>query len=67
MNKIKALRENAGLSQPALAKRLGVGQSTVAMWENGTNSPRADKFPLLAEILNCSIDDLFKKDDRDSI
>ena len=57
--KIKDLRERAGLTQGELAARLGVGQSTVAMWENGTNVPRASLLPKLAEVLHCSIDDLY--------
>ncbi|MBQ4160582.1 MAG: helix-turn-helix transcriptional regulator [Clostridia bacterium] len=56
---IRDLRESAGLTQGGLAMELGVGQSTVAMWENGTNVPRASLLPKLAEVLHCSIDDLY--------
>ncbi len=59
---IKQLREASGLSQVALAEKLNVGQSTVAMWETGENVPRADKLPELAKILGCTIDDLFKEE-----
>lgn len=62
MIKLKILREQAGLSQMELAEKLNVGQSTIAMWENGTNAPRADKLPLLAKIFDCKIDDLFVSD-----
>lgn len=37
---IKALRHRDRLSQKELAKRLAVGQSTIAMWETGTNTAR---------------------------
>ncbi|MCI9086890.1 MAG: helix-turn-helix transcriptional regulator [Clostridia bacterium] len=62
MNKIKDKREAAGLTQNRLAETLGVDRSTIAKWETGEALPRADKFPLLAKILKCKIDDLFVSD-----
>jgi len=38
---IKAIREGAGLSQAAMAKRLGVSVNSVSNWENGRSKPRA--------------------------
>lgn len=61
--KIKEKRESAKLTQEELGNMLGVNRSTVAMWEAGEAMPRADKLPILAEIFNCSIDELFDKDD----
>lgn len=37
---LKKFREQYGLSQTALAKDLGVKQSTVGMWESGSNGPK---------------------------
>ena len=62
MNNIKKFRKKNKISQLELARILKVGQSTVSMWETGDIMPRADKMPMLAKILNCSIDDLFKND-----
>lgn len=59
---IKKAREKAGLTQQDLANELGVGQSTVAMWETQNSLPRTDKLPALAKILGCTIDDLLKKE-----
>lgn len=59
MNNIKNLRKKEKLTQIDLAKKLKIGQSTVAMWEAGEAMPRADKLPELAKILGCTIDDLF--------
>ena len=56
---IKECRQKAGITQEQLAEKLGVGQSTVAMWENGKNSPQSDKLPKLAEALGCTVNDLF--------
>ena len=64
MNVLKALREKAGYTQIDVATKLDVRQSTVAMWENGNNLPRAEKLPLLAKLYGCSIDDLFQETDR---
>ena len=58
---IRVLRENANLTQQELSNRLGIGQSTVAMWESGGQTPRADKLPELAKILGCTIDELFEE------
>ena len=60
---IKKAREKAGLTQQDLANELGVGQSTVAMWETQKSLPRTDKLPALAKILGCTIDDLLKKEE----
>lgn len=59
---IKKAREKAGLTQQDLANELGVGQSTVAMWETQNSLPRTDKLPMLAKILGCTIDELLKKE-----
>ena len=61
---IKEAREKAGLTQQDLANELGVGQSTVAMWETQKSLPRTDKLPALAKILGCTIDALLKKEEE---
>ena len=62
---IKKAREKAGLTQQDLADELGVGQSTVAMWETQKSLPRTDKLPELSKILGCTIDELLKGEDND--
>ncbi|MCI8554148.1 MAG: helix-turn-helix transcriptional regulator [Clostridiales bacterium] len=56
---LQILRCRQGLTQQELACRVGVGQAAISMWEGGTNRPRADRLPVLAEALSCTIDDLF--------
>ena len=58
---IKKLREAAGLSQMALSEIISVPQSTIASWETGRALPRADKLPLIAKALGCTIDDLLNE------
>ena len=48
-----------GLTQVALASIIGVNQSTIADWEAGKKYPSADKLPLIAKTLNCTIDELY--------
>lgn len=59
MTAIKELREKAGLTQAQLAEKLGASQSAVALWETGARMPRSDKLPKLAEVLGCTVADLF--------
>lgn len=57
---IKKLREAAGITQTALAEIISVPQPTIASWETGRALPRAEKLPLIAKALGCTIDDLLK-------
>lgn len=66
MIKIREFRLRLGITQFALSKMLNVGQSTVAMWENGENSPRADKLPELAKALKCKVSDLFDNENEEN-
>lgn len=52
-------RKLAGLTQAQLAEVLGVERATVTMWETGVNWPSARVLPLIADLLLCSIDDLY--------
>lgn len=56
---IKARREAAGLVQEELAGLMGVVQGAVANWENEVSLPKARDLPRLAQVLGCSISDLF--------
>lgn len=48
---IVSLREESGITQMELAKKVGVKTKQVAMWEKGICPPRADKISDLAEAL----------------
>ena len=58
---IKRLRRKAGLTQMQLAWHLNVEKNTVSMWETGCAKPSVDKLPLLAKLLGCTIDELYKE------
>lgn len=59
---IKQFREKCGIRQEDIATKLNVDRSTIAKWETGEAMPRSDKLPELAKILDCSIDDLYRKE-----
>ncbi len=59
---LQKMREAAGLTQSSVAKAMGVNVSTVTHWENNDAMPRAAKLPKLADVLGCSIDELFGRD-----
>lgn len=61
MYKIKELRKKAGLTQVRFAEVMGVTQSTVSQWESGRVLPDTVKLPRLAEVLGCTVSDLFAK------
>ncbi len=55
---IRALREAAGMKQYELAARMGVKQASVCAWESGENYPSVENLKKLADIFQCSIDEL---------
>ena len=57
--RVKEAREAASMRQADLAAAMGTTQSTVCMWETESALPRTRQLPLLAEVLGCSINDLF--------
>jgi Predicted transcriptional regulators len=59
INKFREKRLQASIAQEEVAKKLGIGQSTVSAWETGESHPRAEMLPKIAKIYGCTIDDLF--------
>lgn len=49
---IRELRERAGLSQPALAKKVGVTRSAVNAWEMGLSIPTTQYVAELAQLFD---------------
>lgn len=67
MTNLKALREAKNMSQADLAAVLGVARSTIAMWETGQNMPSTKILLSLASALNCTTDDLLKKEAQENV
>ena len=54
-DRVAAARENADMTQAALAKRLGIKQSTLRGWEDDLSEPRANRLSTLAGVLGVSM------------
>ena len=58
--RIKAAREQAGLTQEDLADRLGMSTTHISVIERGVKPPKLDTFVRLANVLNVSADNLLQ-------
>lgn len=59
--KIRALRDAAGLTQEMLAKKVGVSKNTVLNWEKNKREPRSSEIEALSNALGVEIGDLLVK------
>ncbi len=55
-DKIYHCRKKAGLSQEALAERIGVSRQAISKWETGEAAPEISKLPLLARTFSVTAD-----------
>ena len=53
-------RKSAGFTQQTFADALGVDRGLIGMYETGRAWPRAAMLPAMADLLGCSIDDLYE-------
>ena len=51
-------RKETGLSQEALAEKIGVSRQAVSKWERSESSPDTDNLISLAKLYGVSLDDL---------
>lgn len=56
---VAALRREKGMTQDALAARLGVSAQAVSKWENGLSCPDILMLPEIADLFGVSVDELF--------
>lgn len=61
-NTFRVLRERKGFSQQKVAEQMGITQQAVARWEAGTAYPRGKTLNKLADVLGCTIDELYGRD-----
>lgn len=59
MKSLKVLRENRKLSQKELAKEIGESPSEIEKIENGTIIPPVDTMRKIANVLHCSLAEIF--------
>lgn len=58
--KLQRLRQRAGMSQDALAEKLGVSRQAVSRWERDETMPETDKVIALAELFGVTTDYLLR-------
>ena len=54
-DRLAGAREQTGMTQAELARRLGVRKKTMEDWENDHSEPRANRLAMMAGLLNVSI------------
>jgi len=57
---LKEKREKLGLTQVEVAKKAGVSARAYKMYESGERKPRVDVAFLIADIVNSTVEELFK-------
>lgn len=55
------LRKQNNLTQKELAEKLNVGSNTISQYELGKRLPNAIMLKKIANVLNCTVDDLLKE------
>lgn len=60
--KIEEKRKAAGIKQGDFAQKIGAKQTAVCNWETNRSDPPVKYLPKIAEVLGCSIDELFPKE-----
>ena len=57
-DKLIELRKKNGYSQEELAEKLNVSRQSVSKWESNNTYPETDKIIQIANLFDCSMDDL---------
>ena len=58
---IQRYRKKSGFTQEELAEKLGVTFQAVSKWETAKSAPDIGFLPIMADVFNCSIDELFSR------
>lgn len=63
MLKLKELREDVGITQEELAKKIDTSQTNIGRWEKGLNEPTYSAIIKLADFFGCTVDYLVGRED----
>lgn len=66
-DRLRSLREEAGLSQGQLGKRLGISDRAVSKWETGLSTPSAKHMVMLCKILHIPVERLLVAEENQSL
>ena len=64
---LKIARTKANLSQEELAERMSVSRQTISKWENGDTYPSTKHIFMLAEALNCNVNQLIDNEQNSNL
>ena len=64
---IRRLRQNAGLSQASLARKLGVTRASVNAWEMELSAPTAQYLIALGQLFHTTMDDILGLEPQEQI
>jgi len=67
MTNLKKYRKQYGFTQQQLGDLIGVGKSTMSMYENGLYEPDIETLKKLADIFSISLDELVNRDIGSSV
>ena len=62
-----SMRKLLGLTQEALAEKVGVSRQAVAKWEAGESLPDLEKGKILADVFGVSLDELMNHQPEDNL
>ena len=60
--RLAGFRKNLGLRQEDIAEKVNVSAQAVSKWENDLSAPDISALPILADILNVSLDELLGRE-----
>lgn len=63
---LRDIRITRNITQSELAEKLNVTQSVISEWESGKYMPNTKRALELAEILDCTVEELFEKTDKEA-
>lgn len=64
---LKYYRQQAKMSQKALAAQLFVSQQAVAKWEKDTSTPNPETLTKIADVFKISVDDLLSENRKEPV
>ena len=62
--RLKEIRQNAGMTQEEVAEKISVSRVTVSHWENGKSLPDIVSLIGLSDLYSISLDELLKGDSK---
>ena len=61
---LREIRRRSGMTQEQLAKSIGATKRQIGAWERGENDLPMDYASIIADVLDCSIDDIAGREAR---